>query len=71
MFASFSLWGKFGGLYACGATFLYIVPQPKFFLTRLFSKQRLKRKDFQEAARLTWAQEVPSSNLGAPTTSLI
>jgi hypothetical protein len=33
----------------------------------LFSKQRLKRKDFQEIARLAWAQEVPSSNLGAPT----
>jgi len=28
----------------------------------------LKRKDFQEIARLAWAQEVPSSNLGAPTT---
>jgi D-arabinose 1-dehydrogenase-like Zn-dependent alcohol dehydrogenase len=27
----------------------------------------LKRKDFQEVARLAWAQEVPSSNLGAPT----
>jgi hypothetical protein len=37
------------------------------FLTRLFSKLRLKRKDFQEVARLAWAQEVPSSNLGAPT----
>jgi hypothetical protein len=37
------------------------------FLTRLFSKPRLKRKDFQEIVRLPWAQEVPSSNLGAPT----
>jgi len=34
------------------------------FLTRLFSKRRLKRKDFQEILRLPWAQEVPSSNLG-------
>ena len=67
-FASSSLWGKFGGgLHACGATFLYIVPLPNIFLTRLFSKQRLKRKDFQEIARLAWAQEVPSSHLGAPT----
>jgi hypothetical protein len=38
------------------------------WLSRLFSKLRLKRKDFQEVARLAWAQEVPSSNLGAPTT---
>jgi len=27
----------------------------------------VKRKDFPEVARLPWAQEVPSSNLGAPT----
>jgi hypothetical protein len=40
----------------------------KYFSTRLFSKLRLKRKDFQEILRLPWAQEVPSSNLGAPTT---
>src|SRR6266403_4199737 len=63
-----SLRGKLGGLYACGATFRYIVPLPNIFLTRLFSKLRLKRKDFQEILRLPWAQEVPSSNLGAPTT---
>src|SRR5690349_2464860 len=67
-FASSSLWGKFGGLHACAATFSYIVPLPNIFLTRLFSKLRLKRKDFQEILRLPWAQEVPSSNLGAPTT---
>ncbi len=66
-FAVISLWGKFGGLCACGATFLYIVPLLNIFLTRLFSKTRLKRKDFQEIVRLPWAQEVPSSNLGAPT----
>jgi hypothetical protein len=59
--------GKLGGLHACGATFQYIVPLPNIFLTRLFSKSRLKKKDFQEIARLAWAQEVPSSNLGAPT----
>ncbi len=64
-FAVSSLRGKLGGLYACGATFPYIVPLPNIFLTRLFSKTRLKRKDFQEIAPLAWAQEVPSSNLGA------
>ena len=67
-FAVISLWGKFGGLHACGDTFPHIVPLPNIFLTRLFSKLRLKRKDFQEILRLPWAQEVPSSNLGAPTT---
>jgi hypothetical protein len=67
-FASSSLWGKFGGLYACGATLPYTVPLPNIFLTHLFSKTRLKRKDFQEVGRLAWAQEVPSSNLGTPTT---
>src|SRR5260370_6236429 len=67
-FAVISLWGKFGGLHACGDTFPHIVPLPNILLTRLFSKLRLKRKDFQEILRLPWAQEVPSSNLGAPTT---
>src|SRR5882724_10631059 len=62
-----ALRGKLGGLNACGATFRYNVPLPNIFLTRLFSKTRLKRKDFQEIAPLAWAQEVPSSNLGAPT----
>src|ERR1700674_238494 len=65
-FAPSSLRGKLGGLYACGATFPYIVALPNFVLTLLFSKTRLKRKDFQEILRLPWAQEVPSSNLGAP-----
>ena len=45
-----------GGLYACGATFRYNVPLPNIFLTRLFSKTRLKRKDFREILRLPWAQ---------------
>src|SRR5690242_2394584 len=63
-FAVISLWGKFGGVYACAATFLYIVPLPNIFLTRLFSKLRLKRKDFQVILRLPWAQEVPR-NLSA------
>jgi len=66
-FAIISLWGEFAGLFAYGATFSYIVPLPNISLTRLFSNLGLKRKDFQEIARLAWAQEVPSSNLGAPT----
>jgi len=36
-------------------------------LNPLLSEVRLKRKDFPEAVRLPWAQEVPSSNLGAQT----
>jgi hypothetical protein len=44
------------------STFRYTVPLPNIFLTRLFSKTRLKRKDFQEIA-----QEAPGSNPGAPT----
>jgi hypothetical protein len=70
-FAVVSLWGKFGGLHACAATFPYIVPLPNIFLTRLFSKLRLKRKDFQEILRLPWAQEAPGSNPGAPTTNTL
>jgi hypothetical protein len=40
----------------------------KYFSNSLVSKQRLKRKDFQEIARLAWAQEVSGSNPDAPTT---
>jgi hypothetical protein len=47
-----------------------MVPLPNIFLILLFSNQRLKRKDFQEIARLAWAQEVWSSNLHAPTNPL-
>jgi hypothetical protein len=36
-----------------GATFPHIVPLPNIYLTGLFSKARLKRKDFQEIERLT------------------
>jgi hypothetical protein len=39
----------------------------KYFLTRLFSKRMLKKKDFQEIARLAWAREVRGSNPRAPT----
>ena len=69
-FAVISLWGKFGGLHACAATFVYIVPLPNIFLTRLFSKLRLKRKGFQEILRLPWAQEAPGSNPGAPAKNI-
>src|SRR5580692_8691447 len=69
-FADISLWGKFGGLHAWGGTFPHMVPLPNIFLTLLFSKPRLKRKDFREIARLAWAQEVWSSNLHAPTNFL-
>ena len=47
-FAQSSLRGKLGGLCECRATFRYTVPLPNIFLTRLFWKTRLKRKDFQE-----------------------
>jgi hypothetical protein len=67
VFRCFFAEGEIGGLHACGATFPYIVPLPNIFLTRLFSKTTLKRKDFQEMVRLTWAQEAPGSNPGAPT----
>ena len=43
-FAVISLWGKFGGLHACGGTFLYIVPLPNIFLTRLFSKNEIEKE---------------------------
>ena len=56
-----------GGPHACGATFQYMVPLLFFFLTRLFSKTGLKRKDFREILRLPWAQEASGSNPDAPT----
>ena len=37
----------------------YMVPLPNIFLTRLSSKTRLKKKDFQAIERPTWAQEPP------------
>ena len=46
---------------------MYILPLRNIYLTHLFSKVRLKRKDFPEVARLAWAQEAPGSNPGAPT----
>jgi len=43
-FAVISLWGKFGGLHACGATFSYIEPLPKFELILLFSKEEIEKE---------------------------
>src|SRR5216684_2555992 len=50
--------GKLGGLHACGPTYSYTVPPSNFVITLLFSKTRLKRKDFQEIVRLTWAHTI-------------
>ncbi len=40
-----------------------------FSASRFFSRTMLQRKDSKKITRLAWAQEVPSSNLGAPTTN--
>jgi hypothetical protein len=53
--ASLWVWGKVGGLHACGATFSYIVPPPILLLNPFLSEVGVKRKDFPEVARLTWA----------------
>jgi hypothetical protein len=62
--------GRIGGTPGTRSHTFIHVATTIFLLSLLFSKQRLKRKDFQEITRLAWAQEVPSSNLGAPTTEL-
>jgi len=56
LFACPALWGKGRGLHARGATQSYTLPPPFFLLTLLFSKKRLKRKDFQEMAVLAWVR---------------
>ena len=71
VFRCFFAEGEIGGLYACGATFQYMVPLPNFVITLLFSKMRLKRKDFQKIVRLPWAQEASGSNPDAPTNSFV
>src|SRR5258708_26507094 len=43
-FAVISLWGKFGGLHACGDTFPHIVPLPNILLTRLFFKTEIEKE---------------------------
>jgi len=65
-FASSSLWGKFGGLCACGATFSYILPLLSYLLNRLFPRTGLKRKDFQEIARLALGAGGPRFKSGRP-----
>jgi hypothetical protein len=51
--ASLWVWGKVGGLHACGATLSYIVPPPILLLNPFLSEVGVKRKDFPEVARLT------------------
>jgi hypothetical protein len=65
--ASLWVWGKVGGPHACGATFSYIVPPPILLLNPFLSEVGVKRKDFPDVARLTWAQEARGSNPRAPT----
>ena len=43
-FASSSLWGKFGGLYACGATFSYIVPLPKSSVKSIVLRSTIEKE---------------------------
>ena len=50
---------------------LALIATTKFFGKSFVLKKRLPRKDFRNMTRLAWAQEVPSSNLGAPTTNLL
>jgi len=38
-----------------------------FFSNSFVFKTKIEKKDFPEIARLAWAQEVPSSDPGAPT----
>jgi hypothetical protein len=65
-FALSSLWGKFGGLHAFGATFPYIVPPPNIFLTRLFPKWRLKRKDVLRQNSMRTENSTIPSREGCP-----
>ena len=39
----------------------------KYFSNSFVFKTEIEKEGFQEILRLPWAQEVPSSNLGAPT----
>jgi hypothetical protein len=47
--------------------FIHLATTISFAKHFIFKIKIVKRKDFQEVARLAWAQEVPSSNLGAAT----
>jgi len=68
VFRCFFAEGEIGGLYACGATFQYMVPLPNFVKT-FFFKNAIEKEGLPGdiVLRLPWAHEVPSSNLGAPT----
>jgi hypothetical protein len=43
----------------------------KYFSNSFVFKTEIEKEGLQEIARLAWAQEVPSSNLGAPTKSIL
>ena len=43
-FASSSVWGKFGGHHACGATFGYIMPPLKYFSNSLVFKNGIEKE---------------------------
>jgi hypothetical protein len=49
---------------------LALIATTNFLGKSFVLKKRLQRKDFRNMTRLAWAQEVPSSNLGAPITNL-
>jgi hypothetical protein len=66
-FAGSSLRGKMGGDSTHAEPHCGTSCTTKFRTNSFVFKNEIERKDFQEIARLAWAQEVPSSNLGAPT----
>ena len=43
-FASFSIWGKFGGLHTCGATFSYIVALPNSSVKSIAFRNNIERE---------------------------
>jgi len=44
VFALSSLWGKFGGLYACGATIAYIVALPKSSVKSIAFRSKIEKE---------------------------
>ena len=44
VFTCLSLWGKFGGLHACGATFSYIVPLPNSLANPFIFKSEIEKE---------------------------
>jgi hypothetical protein len=65
-FARLSLWGKFGGLYACGATSPYIVPLPNSLAKPFVFRSKIEKEGLPRgstpvlgAADPTPATEIP------------